>query len=210
MSGDERRDQILQAALELFSKYGFAGTTTKQIARAAGVSEALVFRHFATKDELYNAILEGKASQMRAFRSLNAENDELSNAIARKDDGAVFYRLALDALDAQQSDPRFMRLLIFSALEEHDLSERFFKESVSRIYDFIGDYIKLRQDDGAFREIDRAVVVRAFHGMVVHHSLNNVLWNRSRTLVDITNEKAAREFSDILLHGILKNNRNNN
>ncbi len=210
MSGDERRDQILQAALELFSKHGFAGTTTKQIARAAGVSEALVFRHFATKDELYNAILEGKASQMRAFRSLNAENDELSNAIARKDDGAVFYRLALDALDAQQSDPRFMRLLIFSALEEHDLSERFFKESVSRIYDFIGDYIRLRQQDGDFRSVDTAIIVRAFHGMVVHHSLNNVLWNKSRTIIDITNERAAREFSDILLHGILTNKRNNN
>jgi len=205
MSGDERRDQILQAALELFSKHGFAGTTTKEIARTSGVSEALVFRHFATKDELYNAILEDKASQMRAFRSLNGDNDELSKAMEEKDDSTVFYRLALDALNAQQSDPRFMRLLIFSALEEHDLSERFFQESVSRIYDFIGDYIKLRQADGAFRQMDTAVAVRAFHGMVVHHSLNNVLWNRSRTIVDITNERAAREFSDILLHGILKN-----
>lgn len=210
MSGDERRDQILQAALELFSKHGFAGTTTKEIARTSGVSEALVFRHFATKEELYNAILEGKACQMRAFRSLNGDNDELSHAMAEKDDAAVFYRLALDALNAQQSDSRFMRLLIFSALEEHDLSERFFKESVSRIYDFIGEYIKIRQEDGDFRLIDTAVVVRAFHGMVVHHSLNNVLWNRSRTIVDITNEKAAREFSDILLHGILSNKRNNN
>ena len=206
MSGDERRDQILQAALELFSKHGFAGTTTKEIARMAGVSEALVFRHFATKDELYNAILEGKACQMRAFRSLNGDNDELAKAMTEKDDGTVFYRLALGALDAQQSDPRFMRLLIFSALEEHDLSERFFKESVTRIYDFIGDYIRTRQKDGAFRKVDTSVVVRAFHGMVVHHSLNNLLWNRSRTIVDITNEKAAREFSDILLHGILKNN----
>src|SRR5690606_16928622 len=205
MSGDERRDQILQAALDLFSKHGFAGTTTKEIARTSGVSEALVFRHFATKDELYNAILDGKACQMRVFRSLNGDNDELSKAIAEKDDSTVFYRLALDALNAQQSDPRFMRLLIFSALEEHDLSERFFQESVSRIYDFIGDYIKLRQADGAFRQMDTAVAVRAFHGMVVHHSLNNVLWNRSRTIVDITNERAAREFSDILLHGILKN-----
>lgn len=210
MSGDERRGQILQAALELFSKHGFAGTTTKEIARISGVSEALVFRHFATKDELYNAILEGKACQMRAFRPLNGDNDELSTAMEQKDDSTVFYRLALDALNAQQSDPRFMRLLIFSALEEHDLSERFFKESVSRIYDFIGDYIKLRQKDGDFRKIDAVVVVRAFHGMVVHHSLNNVLWNKSRTLVDITNEKAAREFSDILLHGILNNKRNNN
>ncbi|MGH7783465.1 MAG: TetR/AcrR family transcriptional regulator, partial [Candidatus Binatia bacterium] len=61
MSGDMRREQILGTAVELFSKHGFRGTTTKEIARASGVSEAMVFKHFATKDELYGAILDNKA-----------------------------------------------------------------------------------------------------------------------------------------------------
>jgi TetR/AcrR family transcriptional regulator len=52
MSGDERRKQILRVAIQLFSQRGFSGTTTKEIARAAGVSEAMVFRHFANKEEL--------------------------------------------------------------------------------------------------------------------------------------------------------------
>jgi len=204
MSGDERRDQILQASVELFSKRGFAGTTTKEIARTAGVSEALVFRHFATKDELYNAILEGKACQSGFLRMISGENEELIKAMEAKDDRDVFYRIALDSLNSQQSDPRFMRLILFSALEEHDLAERFFSESVSRIYDFIGDYIKIRQKDGVFRQVDPDIIVRAFHGMIVHHSLNNVLWNKVRKIIDITNEEAAREFTEIVLAGILK------
>ena len=57
MPADARREQILQTAVTLFSQRGFKGTTTKEIAKAAGVSEAIIFRHFATKDELYGAIL---------------------------------------------------------------------------------------------------------------------------------------------------------
>jgi AcrR family transcriptional regulator len=54
----ERRDSIVAAAVPLFARKGFAGTTTREIAEAAGVSEALVFKHFATKTALYDAILE--------------------------------------------------------------------------------------------------------------------------------------------------------
>ena len=61
MAGEERRHQIVSVAMRLFSQRGFRGTTTKEIAQAAGVSEAIIFRHFATKDELYAAILDLKA-----------------------------------------------------------------------------------------------------------------------------------------------------
>ena len=60
MTGDKRRLQILQTAFDLFSRKGFSGTTTKDIAKAAGVSEAMVFKHFASKDELYGALIEAK------------------------------------------------------------------------------------------------------------------------------------------------------
>src|ERR671933_1039454 len=60
MAGDERRLQIARVAMRLFSERGFRGTTTKEIAQAAGVSEAIIFRHFATKEELYTAIIDYK------------------------------------------------------------------------------------------------------------------------------------------------------
>jgi hypothetical protein len=53
-------------------------------------------------------------------------------------------------------------------------------------------------------DIAPALIVRAFIGMVVHHSLNNNLWDRKRNLVRVSNEKVAREFANILLRGILK------
>ncbi|TLD68449.1 TetR/AcrR family transcriptional regulator [Phragmitibacter flavus] len=56
MSHDERREGILRAALEVFAEKGFHGATTRALAEAAGVSEALLFRHFPSKEDLYGAL----------------------------------------------------------------------------------------------------------------------------------------------------------
>lgn len=54
----EKQQKILTTALELFAEEGFQGTSTNKIAKAAGVSEGLIFRHFKNKEGLLNAILE--------------------------------------------------------------------------------------------------------------------------------------------------------
>src|SRR5215208_1744856 len=198
MAGEERRDQILSIAVSLFSNRGFRGTTTKEIAQAAGVSEAMVFRHFATKEELYAAILDHKACSGGRFEPAQMAADGMK----RKDDRAVFESLALGALNHHENDPEFQRLLLHSALEKHELAQMFFDEFVRRVYDFLGGYIHERQRDGALIEMDPAIVVRCFIGMVMHHSLNNNLWDPKRRLLNISNESAARHFTDILLNGI--------
>src|SRR5579863_8088943 len=57
LTRDSRRQQILERALPLFARHGFAQTTTRRIAEAAGISEALLFKHFPTKSAVYGAIL---------------------------------------------------------------------------------------------------------------------------------------------------------
>ena len=199
MAGDERRLQILRVAVRLFSQRGFRGTTTKEIAVAAGVSEAMVFRHYATKEELYAAILDHKAC---AEGPIDPEK-MVAEALERKDDRAVFEGLALGALQHHEGDRDFQRLLLYSALEQHELAQMFFENFVRRVYEFLGGYIRQRQNDGVMIDIDPAIVVRAFIGMVMHHSLNNNLWDPDRRLLNISNEAAAKQFTDILLSGII-------
>lgn len=204
MTGDARREQILQTALTLFSQKGFKGTTTKEIARVAGVSEAMVFRHFESKDALYGAILDTKGCQEGIHRFPWENNAVLRQAISDKDDFAVFYNIALDVLNKHEADVGFMRLLFYSALEEHELAESFFNEFISKVYDFIGGYIRSRQEDGDFRDFEPRIAVRSFLGMLIHHSLNNILWDKKRVIIDITNEDAAHNFAAFLLNGIRK------
>ncbi len=198
MAGGERRLQILRVAMRLFSQRGFRGTTTKEIAKAAGVSEAMVFRHFATKNELYSAILDHKACLHDALDPLQ----KVAVAIERKDDRAVFEGIALDALNQHDSDPEFQRLLLHSALEQHELAHMFWEKFVLRVYRSLRAYIRQRQREGAIAPVEPLVIVRAFVGMIIHHSLNNNLWDRQQQLLKISNPAAARAFTEILLHGV--------
>src|SRR3954466_11963203 len=72
LSGELRRSQLLQAAIRVFAQNGFKGTKTREIAAEAGVNEALLFRHFPTKDDVYAAILQQNADQNRTGEILKS------------------------------------------------------------------------------------------------------------------------------------------
>ncbi len=63
MTSDERRHAIIEAVRTVFAHHGFHATTTKQLAAAAGVSEALLFKHFPNKEALYDSVIEISADE---------------------------------------------------------------------------------------------------------------------------------------------------
>jgi AcrR family transcriptional regulator len=214
MCADERRRQIAEVAMRLFSERGFRGTTTKEIAQAAGVSEAIIFRHFATKEELYTAIIDHKGCAGAAVSPVAGRTeqppyiDELRGCVAEameaSDDLAVFKGVALHMIDHHEHDPEFLRLLMYIALENHSLGQVFWDRNVRVLYEYLGGYVRRRQREGAFRDVDPYAAVRVFLGSVIHHSLVNLLWDKdpARRIFRVTNEEAARQFAEILLRGI--------
>ncbi len=197
MRAEGRRNQIVAIAAELFSQKGFRGTTTKEIADHAGVSEAIIFRHFATKDDLYRAILDDKVNQ-----TTERMRENLNEAAGRRDDNAYFGSLAYEMLEFHSKDRTLMRLLLFSALEGHDLSEMFFHSTAREMKNHIRRYIKQRIADGAFRPIDPAVAARAFVGMVLNQAqVRNIFRDDD---LRFSNRQMADRFVDIFLNGIRK------
>lgn len=71
----ERREQLLDVAAELFSRNGYARATTAQLARAAGVTEPIIYRHFSSKRDLFVALIERTGE-----RTLNAWREHLADA----------------------------------------------------------------------------------------------------------------------------------
>lgn len=162
-SGQERQASIIAAAATLFARNGFTGTTTRLIAQAAGISEALVFKYFPTKRALYAAILKEKSTLSELLTTVE-------EAAKKKDDERVFTLIASHRI-RRDSDPTFLRLLLFSALEGHELSDMVIRNQHRIFYDYLAGYIARRTKDGAFRRIDPLLAARAFIGMVVHHRL---------------------------------------
>jgi TetR/AcrR family transcriptional regulator len=196
MSSEDRRQQLIRVAIRLFSQKGFSGTTTKEIALAAGVTEALIFRHFATKDDLYAAILDYKASEVRVEDTL----DELREYAERRDDEGLFGALGSKILEHYRKDLDFMRLMFYSALECHKLAHHFCEKQLTPIQDFLSDYVTLRQGEGAFRRCNAQAAVRAFIGMYVHHALANRLLQLK--VLDISDEEVIETFTRIFLDGL--------
>src|SRR5271169_6340096 len=96
MSRDRRRSQLLRSAIETFARRGFAGTKTHDIASAAGVSEAILFRHFSTKEELFRAILDAKENENKDTAA--QWQLALEDYARRRDDVAMFRHIATQIL----------------------------------------------------------------------------------------------------------------
>jgi len=162
----------MHVATELFARQGYNGTTTRQIAAEAQVNEAIIFRLFESKEELYWAILERK-SESRAYRQtltrhLDGPHDELSK----------FSAIAEEILRRREEDPDLTRLLLFSSLENHKLSGKFFETYAAEYYETLAGYIRMRIKQGKFKPVDPMIAARTFVGMVTYHSLVRVLFGR--------------------------------
>jgi len=174
LSAQDRRQQIMQVATGLFARQGFQGTTTREIAGQAGVNEALLFRHFANKETLYWTVIETLCSardrKQRVGAILKAGGSDLE----------IFTAIAREFLVRTPRDTELTRLLWFTALENHTLSDRFFRTYVSVYYDALARYIQQRIKQGALREIDPLLAARGFLGMVIYHFLVQELFGAEK------------------------------
>ncbi|HSE84390.1 MAG TPA: TetR/AcrR family transcriptional regulator [Thermodesulfobacteriota bacterium] len=191
------RIKILEAAIRLFAENGFNGTTTKQIAEEAGVNEALIFRYFSTKRELYGAIIERKIEEEPGI--------EMPIEVYRetKDDRLIFRSVGMRMFDCVENDPTFMRLLYFSALEGHELSDMFFDTYVEYVRMMLSDYVEQRVSEGAFKNVNPLLAARAFIGMVVNYIVVQELFKEKKKK-KLDKEEVVETFVRIFLDGIKK------
>lgn len=194
LPADERRAQILREAAQLFGSHGFKGTTTRDVAARVGLTEAALYRYFSSKEAMYAAILD----ERMADPDLLAPIEPLA---AAGDDRAVFTELALTLLRTVEADPTMLRLLLYSALEGHEMAKPFQEGRIRRLRDFLSQYLTRRMREGAFRDVDPALVARAFIGMVVDHLIVRQVFGQ-RDVYPQPPEQVADVFVSIFLDGV--------
>lgn len=119
---EERRARIVRGAMAAFARSGFRGTRSRDLARSAGVSEALIFKHFPNKRALQKAIIEERLRQTGAFFPPDLEAASLAGALRA---------VAARVIEVSERDPDFMRLLYYSGLEREPLAPMFFDRRVT-------------------------------------------------------------------------------
>jgi len=202
MTGDERRQEIIRAAMDVFSRSGFSGSTTRKIAERAGISEAMIYSHFQNKEELYAAIIDQK---MQESEPLYYPLDDMR----KQDDERVFATIVSNFMNRYSEDTTFLRLLLFSALEGHELAGMFVSGPVSRFFEFLAEYIRERIDDGAFSPVDPEIASRCLVGMVNYFILLKKVFG-DETLQSIDLKAAIETMVNIYSRGIMKRGQDEN
>jgi AcrR family transcriptional regulator len=196
LPGSAVRRRILATAIKLFAQKGFRGTTTKEIALAAAVNEVTIFRHFASKQELYAAILDSKSSGSRLTTYL-ADLEQLAR---RRDDQGLFRLVAQRVLAQYRQDPDLLRLRLYSSLEGHELSKKYISRQVCPLFKFLRKYIVVRQGEGAFNHWDPDIAVQTFLGSVYNHAV--CLYFHDTDFIKLTEEETANAFTAVFLDGM--------
>ncbi len=196
LSSAERREQIVEVALKLFSIKGFRGTTTREIAKEAGISEATIFKLFANKKALYKAIIDKCCSDSEGQLLL-------IKRLEGKSERDILTEIADFFLERYLNDPTFGRLLLFSALEAGDFSELFIRTRGVEILDYLSGYMKRLMKKGTFKRYDPHLAARAFLGMIFHYCMVQGIFGFNR-FFNPPARIVGKTFVDIFLEGIKK------
>jgi TetR/AcrR family transcriptional regulator len=195
LKAEERRIQLLGIAKELFSEQGFENTTAKAIAAAAGVTEAIVFRHFGSKQELYANILDRKADEIE----IDKWGAELDHFVKCENDEALVLSVVQHILEADRRDPQFRKLLLQAALTGHPL-RKITAQRLLPLHRFLRNYIKKRQKRGAFPKCDPEMAAHAIVAIPSYYGLAKILFGMD--FLTIQEDQMATGFARIILDGL--------
>lgn len=198
MSAEDRKQQLAAAALRVFSAHGYSGATTREIASVAGVSEAVIFQHFDSKEALYTSILEEKTSRIFSRQWMTAAE----SFAALKDDESLFQTIA-EKITEFAGQSCLVRLILYSALEGHEIVHAFRRRQMLPVFEMLRDYIRVRQSDGAFQPIDASIAARAFFGSLIHHAVIENLFKVES--LGVSGETAIRDYTRLALDGLRTN-----
>ncbi len=137
----QRKEQLLDTAVQLFSERGYAGSTTAELAKAAGVTEPIIYRHFTNKKELFIAVIDRTSEQTmelweRQLRTARDPAQRLRRLIGANpmvtDRGKGIYRVIVQAM-MEIEDPE-----ILAAIQAH----------VTRLHRFVTAEVVHAQEQG--------------------------------------------------------------
>jgi len=191
MPAAERCEQILSAAVQVFSEQGFRCTEVQQVADLAGVGKGTIYRFYPTKDELFQAAVENVMQRLTA---------QVDNAVCAIDDPLEHLRAGFKAYMAFfQAHPQATELFVHESAEFRRVGQpRYFAYSDMRRQAWIDVYQQLI-DSGRCRVNDPQQMLDVIGNLAYGSVLVNRISGRNESL-----DVIADQLLDMILFGVLK------
>ncbi len=193
-SEESSRDRILKAAQRLFARQGYDGTTTRDLAIAAGVAEGTLFRHFANK----KAILIEIATQgwVEILTDLLTELSEMGS-----------YKAVAQVMQRRMwnfhKNADMMRVCFMEAQFHPDLRDRIQAEVINKMTDVAEAFFQTAMERGIYRKMNPKIVAQVFLGMfAIAGFSHNTLMEPDASPKAM--QEMAEGLADIFLNGVLE------
>ncbi len=189
---EDRREQILAAAMRAFARKGFTRATNKDIAQEAGITPGLIYHYFENKEAVLKAMIEER-SPVRLVRALSQELQTLPPE--------TFLRLVTQqALQRVESEDfvQMLRVMVPEAIHNEAVSP-LIANALREVVSSLSSYFAARMEQGELRQADSMLVAQTFLGSVMAFVL------RRHVLRDpLALQYSQQEIADIVVTTILE------
>ncbi|MDO0822471.1 TetR/AcrR family transcriptional regulator [Desulfosporosinus nitroreducens] len=191
-TAEERHQDILGAALKVFTRKGYNGSTTAEIARVAGVAEGTIFRHFATKKELLIAVLKPKV--LDGIIYLDKEHKEATPV--------EFFRCFLrNRLELIKENDGLFRFMFAEAQYHSEVREALFKGTLDQGIGIVKPWFDKGVEQGVFKPVPFLAMMRSLMAMVLFYGIFDYVFPGLSP--EKTIEEAADHMLELFLHGLM-------
>jgi AcrR family transcriptional regulator len=184
----EVRGRIVDAAMALFSRQGFHGTTTREIARLADVSEVTVFRYFEHKDDIFWCAL------LSSFNSIKPRLNSLGRSSEGETPEVVLPEIVCLLVDVATFSPELVRLIAVALLELRGPAVAVCREHLTPLFSAISDYLAKNIENGKVRNLNPSIVTAAIALTVIAQPELSKLVDGS-PLSQLNGREAINEYS---------------
>jgi AcrR family transcriptional regulator len=195
MKPRDTREKILEAGLTLFSKKGYLGATTREIAGKAGVAEVTLFRYFSSKEKLFEEIVQ----QYSFLPALKGLLPEIKNMHYRD----ALCRIAERFLERLYERRDLIRIMHSEIHRYPSKVKGIYHNFVDEIFGNLASYFRELQNSGGLRGFNPEIGARAFLGMFFSYfNAQEMLLKKNARYRD--KNRVIREFVEIFIEGTVK------
>ncbi len=195
MKTRDTKNKILEAGLKLFSEKGYLGATTKEIAKRAGVAELTLFRHFSSKEKLFEEMVNNY-SFLPALKGMLPELKDMDYEDALSEIARRF----LERL----SERRGLIRIMHSEIHHYPSKvKEIYHNFIDEIFKTLAAYFKELQGRWILRDFNPELGARVFLGMFFSYFNAQELMVRKKYRF-IDTEKVVKEFVGIFVNGTLR------
>ncbi|MEI3611471.1 TetR/AcrR family transcriptional regulator [Pseudogracilibacillus sp. SO30301A] len=168
----QSKEKLIDTALELFSLKGYTGTTVKDIAKEAGVTDGLIYHYFSSKEELLHAVL-AKHNFLEDVQHILQFHDELPV-------DQTLYRLGKRLLELMVNKSSFV-ILVFGEAQRNEMMAGKLEKLINEGVVALSRFLEKRAQNGEIKQIDQQSLSRHFIGSLFIYFMT---YGKSRTEIE--------------------------